>query len=357
MYIKNSADTRTRLGYVRIFLSLCAAWTLAAPTLEARNILFIDLNNATAEIEAVRGALVPGRDQLFVVPSLNRLDAKRRQSILRISQQIKDTTAQSLDCAKHSRMHCESQWSKLRALDLEHNALTQHYAIKELSEDIAQVVPRGSSIDVLVISGHHSGSYFRGELATLEANDLLRFDVELAEQFGSTQSLLLLGCETGVPALMGDLFIKALPSVQLVVGAEDRAPTRNETRNLQFIRQLVRSESQLITSRDLAQVEKTYRSLLAASWPVSILWQRHYFFSRHWRGKIDEMPERVAATFAGSVAASNRFANADVNVDVRARVSPTPSPPLRVAGPTKTANVAKEPMLTPAEAANVLYGR
>ncbi len=315
---------------------------------DARTVLFIDLNNASAEIEAIRASLDREHDRLFVVPSLSKLDLPRRKAILKTTEHINALTAQSLDCARRGRVYCESLWSKLRALDQERAALTGAYTADDLIADIKTTVGEQTRIDVLMISGHHSGSYFRGELAALEANDLLRFDIELAQHFGATRSLLLLGCETGVPALMSDLFVKALPSLQLIAGAEDNAPTRNESRNLQFIRQLMRSESQLAATKDLQVVRQSYRALLKASWPVSLLWQRSHFFSRDWQGPIASIPANIAATFASTHSTANSVAPVTMIAGV---------PTIRAAAPTRSeinSNSNTGPMLSPREAIDIL---
>jgi hypothetical protein len=333
----------------RAFVFCCAV--VLAQTSSARNILFIDLNNAAAEIRALKEALAPG-DRLFVVPSPGYLDEKRRDEILRISQDIDSTTKQATDCKSRGRAHCERLWSALRALTVSRAKLTAQYSSDDLIADIKSVAQPSTQFDTLVISGHHSGSYFRGELAAFEANDLLRFDIELARELGGVKSLLLLGCETGVPALMSDLFSKALPSLQLIVGAEDNAPTRNERRNLNFVRKYVRDEARMLSSTDAAQVSQHYRGLLQAAWPVSMLWQRRYFFSRDWQGAIETMPPSIAATFKNAQQA---------NVVSVARVVPHGASATRnvVAPPTQrpARSDANAPMHTPREAIEILNAR
>jgi hypothetical protein len=314
----------------------------------ARTILFIDLNNASAEIDAIRTSLDRDRDQLFVVPSLSKLDLPRRKAILKTTEQINALTTQSLDCAKRGRVYCESLWSRLRLHDQERATLTGAYTTDDLIADIKTTVGEQTQIDVLMISGHHSGSYFRGELAALEANDLLRFDIELAQQFSATRSLLLLGCETGVPTLMSDLFIKALPSLQLIAGAEDNAPTRNESRNLQFIRQLMRSEAQLAATKDVQVARQTYRALLNAAWPVSLLWQRSHFFSRDWQGPVASIPPSIAATFASAHSMANSAAPT-TRVASAPTIRAAPAVPVRREISSSTA-----PMLSPREAIDIL---
>jgi hypothetical protein len=150
---------------------------------------------------------------------------------------------------------------------------------------------------------------------------------------------------------MGDLFVKALPSLQLIVGAEDRAPTRDEARNLQFIRQLMRNEIRLASTTDLQTARQIYRTLLQASWPVSLLWQRSHFFSRDWQGPIASIPTHVAATFPQ--------ANATVQVAIATLVPSVRSeavmPATRTAKPPR--GEVNTPMLSPREAIDILQPR
>jgi hypothetical protein len=337
------------LSFLRALIA--SGLMIATPFAQARNILFIDLNNATAETQAVRESLASG-DRLFVVPSVSFIDTRRRAEILQISQRIEATTKLATDCKSRGRVYCERLWNTLRELNLARAKLTEQYSSDDLIADIKAVAQQSISFDTLVISGHHSGSYFRGELAQFEANDLLRFDLELTRELGSVKSLLLLGCETGLPALMGDLFTKALPSLQLIVGAEDNAPTRDEQRNLSFIRKYVRDEAKMLSTSDAAQVSQHYRGLLQAAWPVSMLWQRRYFFSRDWQGAIESMPASIAASFKNTqqanVASVERIAPR-VEVATRSVGAPPIQRPARVD--------ANAPMHTPREAIEILNAR
>jgi hypothetical protein len=330
------------LSFLRALIA--SGLMIATPFAQARNILFIDLNNATAETQAVRESLATG-DQLFVVPSLGFLDAKRRTQILLISQRIETTTKLATDCKSRGRVYCERLWSTLRELNLARTKLTEQYSSDDLIADIKAVAQPSVSFDTLVISGHHSGSYFRGELAQFEANDLLRFDIELARELGGVKSLLLLGCETGVPTLMSDLFTKALPSLQLIVGAEDNAPTRDERRNLNFIRKYIRDETKMLSSAEFSRVSQLYRGLLQAEWPVSMLWQKRYFFSRDWQGSIETMPVSIATTFkSGQQAVVASVARIAPRVEAIAPPRPTRADP-------------SAPMHTPREAIDILNAR
>ena len=69
-------------------------------------------------------------------------------------------------------------------------------------EDINRIAPEAlSTVDIVVISAHHSNGYFRGELAQLDVNDLIRIDAEFPALLGQVRTLILLGCETGTPTM------------------------------------------------------------------------------------------------------------------------------------------------------------
>jgi hypothetical protein len=339
---------------MRMLRALAIVCALAhASTADAREILFIDLNNATSEIRAIRESLAVG-DRLHVVPSSSALDEKRRGEILRVSREIERITKQATECKSKGRVFCERTWATLRDLNLARDELTKRYGSDALIADIRALSP-DTGFDTIVVSGHHSGSYFRGELAQFEANDLLRFDIELARETKNVRTLLLLGCETGTPALMGDLFVKALPSLQLIVGAEDNAPTRDETRNLAFIRKFVREENVLLESKSHAEVLPRYREFLKAAWPVSMLWRRTHFYSRDWQGSIDAMPATVAATFKRDQ--STVLSTIPAPPLVAAREAPTPQRETLSRAQRIEKRDAFAPMHTPREAIEILNSR
>lgn len=69
-----------------------------------------------------------------------------------------------------------------------------------------------------------------------------------------------------------------------MIGSEDSAPTRDEARNLRFIRSLIRFEVPLQRARRNEEARRIHQQLLAESWPVAMLWDRQYSFSRSGNG-------------------------------------------------------------------------
>ena len=266
-------------------IALASVLPFAAAICEARtNVLFIDLNNADAEIRAARSALA--RDsQLFVIPSVTRLDARQRDSILDVQRRIVATTGQATECPPSRVADCRELWGSLQQLETERAALTRDYGIEHMVEDLKQIpVEAINAIDVVVISGHHANGYFRGEIAQMEVNDLVRIDAEFPAMFGRVRTLILLGCDTGTPTLFSEVFGRLFPLTRLMIGSEDSAPTRDEARNLRFIASVMRHEASLQQTRRREDVARIHRLLLGESWPVAMLWDRQHYFSRGWSG-------------------------------------------------------------------------
>ncbi len=259
---------------------------VAASTCSARsNVLFIDLNNAEAEINAVKIALPRDGSRVHTIPPSGRFDATRRAAILEVQQRFDATTRRATDCPPSRQASCRALWDSLRTIELEREKLTLRYAVDQMVEDINQIAPEAlATVDIVVISGHHSNGYFRGELAQLDVNDLIRIDAEFPALFGQVRTVILLGCDTGTPTMFAEMFARLFPLARVMIGSEDSAPTRDEARNLRFIRSLMRLEAPLQHARRNEEARRIHQQLLAEAWPVAMLWDRQYYFSRAGNG-------------------------------------------------------------------------
>jgi hypothetical protein len=327
---------------------LALACAYATTHASAREILFIDLNNASAEIAAIRLGMQPG-ERLTITPSAERIDPRTRAAVLELKRRHDAIEARARNCDMRRRAECEALWLQMKALDQARERLLGRFDIQAMIEDLRQQGER--SFDTVLISGHHSGGYFRGELAALDANDLLALSFSLPDYFSRVRSIVLLGCETGVPSLIGDLFVKAFPSARLIVGAEDNAPLRSETRNHHFIRAVVAQEPLLAALRDAAAMRNAHRKLMSEHWPVAMLWQREHYFSKEWSGRLADMPKSVADSFKQSAQSALSITSAATRTDIDA--SRMRAHEAERASERSRAQ-AFAPMHTPSEAARIL---
>jgi hypothetical protein len=281
------------LTFLFILSSFAQAQTRVAhivPT-HAANVLFIDLNNAEDEVDAVLGGLTRKHTRLHVMPPATRFSDTHRNAILKTKAEFDKVNRKAERCTLADRASCPPLWEKLRALEVERERLTGGYGVQQLLDDLAPVgnVP----MDIVVISGHHSGGFFRGEIAELQVSDLLRIDARYPALFRSTRTVILLGCETGTPEMFRGVFPVLFPAATVLIGAEDNAPTRSETRNLTFIDAVISAEPKLHAARDVEAVAKIHRSFLRHKWPATVLWRGQHFFAKRWQGPIEEAASGV----------------------------------------------------------------
>ena len=273
------------VGALAFAAILTGGATASAPERVVRNnILFFDLNNAEAEVAQFENELPSENRQLFLVPSLSRFDPERRKKILALHRSTDELTAKASSCAPLTpinRESCHAAWDELRDLEVRRELLTLKFDGK-LALDDARMIG-DNVVDIVVISGHHQRKFFRGELAQLHVDDLFAIAKAVPNAFNQARTVILLGCDTGTPQMLTEVFGKLFPAAELIVGSELPAPTRDEPRNLSFIRELLRNESQLLAAAAPDDITPIYQRLLAERWPVTLLWKREYFFSDDWR--------------------------------------------------------------------------
>jgi hypothetical protein len=279
------------MSKIIIATGLVSLWAFASA--HATNVLFIDLNNAEDEVSAVAEAL-PARDtHLVVVPPLSRFSEAQREEILQVKQSFEETRRLAERCTLGGTPPCPVIWEKLRTLELERERLTGAYDINALIDDLRP--HRGTVFDIVIISGHHSKGYFRGEIAQLEIDDLTQIDAQFPNAFRAARTALLLGCETGTPDMLRGTFSHLFPSARVLIGAEDNAPTRSEARNLKFIDSVIKSEPALQRLKTVKTVGRMHAKWVRAKWPATLLWRREHFFAKRWNGPVADAAQGVLA--------------------------------------------------------------
>jgi hypothetical protein len=278
---------------LRLRLSWCAiiawvgVWGLSPSTaIGQTRTLFIDFNNAEREIQVFRENVRGRPSDVVVIPSYARITPAQRLAAREANHRIEANTMKVLACATASRPHldrCALAYLEIRRAEIERSAATGAYSADDLKAELsALLAPEPTmNFDTLVISGHHETGYYRGELTQAKERELAALLTESGVSQSQFKMVVLLGCGTGTKNAYAEYLVPLFPGAILIVGAEESAPTRDEARNLAFIRKLVSVRSALLQVRTRQEVEPIYRSLLAERWPVSLLWRgRTLFMSR-----------------------------------------------------------------------------
>jgi hypothetical protein len=270
-----------RLSQVRgVLVGLLAYFTL---TYTYALTLFIDFNNAESEIQAFRVNRRGKPHEIAVLPSYERISIQQRAIARRANARLERYTHEAQECAVASSQNsplCAEVFTHIRRAELERIAATGDYSFQDLKAELLALNERNPSLrfDMLVVSGHHETGFYSGELSQATEREFSELIKQSGPVLSELNTIVLLGCWTGSRNSYAEYLSPLFPKATLLVGAEDRAPTRDETRNLAFIRKLNASRTRLLQARTSKEIEPVFRGLLAEDWPVSLLWRNSTLF-------------------------------------------------------------------------------
>ena len=260
---------------VGFFLSLFTA------QVQART-LFIDFNNAENEIAVFKQSQQGVSSEVVVVPSYQRITRKQRLHIVKVNEAIEAFTVKLQDCAVAPKRHakCDGYYDKIYSLEQEREKTTAYYSAEDLKKELLALLEDKNAVpfDMVVISGHHEQGFYRGELTDAKVKEFVDMMDESRALFNKVNTVVFLGCETGTKAVFQNTLLNMFPAVPVILASEDNAPTRNEARNLAYIRHVIQIRPKLLAAKTATQVQPLYDSLLARRWPASLLWRQNVVF-------------------------------------------------------------------------------
>lgn len=214
------------------------------------------------------------RPDLHVVPSFARITPAARAAVMKAALENERLTLLAQDCAAPEPgkvpRGCDTVWDELRRTELEREAATGHYSFDDLQREVESVLARVPRFDRVVVSGHHEGGFFRGELVSLTREQLQSLFVRVQKQAAAPFTLLLLGCDTAQPAVLREMVVPSLayPRQTLIIGAEASAPTRFEPRNLSFVDEALTLQTRI--HREPQALRAFQQQLRRHRWPVAL---------------------------------------------------------------------------------------
>jgi hypothetical protein len=250
-------------------------------TVSART-LFIDFNNAESEIAVFKQSHQGVASEVVVVPSYQRITPKQRLHILKTNEAIERYTSKVQDCAVAVKKdkRCDSYYDQIYTLEQEREKTTAYYSAEDLKKELLALLEDKNAVpfDMVVISGHHEQGFYRGELTDAKVKEFVDMMDESRALFAKVNTVVFLGCETGTKAVYQNTLLSMFPTVPVILASEDNAPTRNEARNLAYIRHVVSIRPKLLAAKTATEVQPLYNSLLSKHWPASLLWRQNVVF-------------------------------------------------------------------------------
>jgi hypothetical protein len=255
--------------------------SLFAAQVQART-LFIDFNNAESEIAVFKQSHQGVASEVVVVPSYQRITRKQRLHIVKVNEAIEAYTVKLQDCAVAVKRDakCDSYYDKIYSLEQEREKTTAYYSAEDLKKELLALLEDKNAVpfDMVVISGHHEQGFYRGELTDAKVKEFVDMMDESRALFSKVNTVVFLGCETGTKAVFQNTLLNMFPAVPVILASEDNAPTRNEARNLAYIRHVIQIRPKLLAARTVKEVQPLFNSLLARNWPASLLWRQNVVF-------------------------------------------------------------------------------
>ncbi len=267
--------------FKRIYILCGLVLCVFAAQVQART-LFIDFNNAESEIAVFKQSHQGVASEVVVVPSYQRITRKQRLHIVKVNEAIESYTVKLQDCAVAIKrdVKCDSYYDKIYKLEQEREKTTGYYSAEDLKKELLALLEDKKSVpfNMVVISGHHEQGFYRGELTDAKVKEVLEMLDEGRDLLEKVNTVVFLGCETGTRNMFQNTMPKMFPNVPLILASEDNAPTRNEARNLAYIKQVMAVRPKLLAASSALQVQPLFNSLLAKNWPVSLLWKHNVVF-------------------------------------------------------------------------------
>ena len=269
--------------------SCAASLALLSSPASART-LFIDFNNADSEIAVFKQSHQGVANEVVVVPSYKRITQKQRLHVVKVNEAIERLIVKVGDCAVAANMivktaakkdkNCDAYYDQIFALEKEREKTTGYYNADDLKAELLALLEDTKSVpfNMVVISGHHEQGFYRGELTDAKVKEFIDMMDESRALFSKVNTVVFLGCETGTKTVFQNTLLAMFPSVPVILASEDNAPTRNEARNLAYIRHVINIRPKLLAARTVKEVQPLFNSLLAKNWPVSLLWRQNIVF-------------------------------------------------------------------------------
>jgi hypothetical protein len=265
-------------------ISWCLGLTvcLLAAQVQART-LFIDFNNAESEIAVFRQSQQGVASEVVVVPSYKRITPKQRLQVVKANEAIEKYTLLVQDCAvavKKDQNKCDAYYDRIVLHEQEREKATGGYTAEDMKAELLALMEDKLSVpfNMVVISGHHELGFFRGELTDAKVKEFIDMMTDSRDLYNKVNTVVFLGCDTGTKEVFQNTLLSMFPGVPVILGSEDRAPTRNEARNLAYIKQVMTIRPKLLAAKSVKEVQPLFQSLLSKHWPASLLWKQNFVF-------------------------------------------------------------------------------
>jgi len=260
--------------FVFFFFFFVLSWHAAF----AGDVLFLDINNAIPEIQAVQEYMEKERtknngpdSRLVIVPSMETFSMEKRQRIQELNAVMNDIKHQNISnpggdiSRKIFNLGKVIRWVKT-------GNKAEDYQLNDFLPELKKVLNNDAyDFDRVFISGHH-GSYYGslngvlgGEFFNGLTIDTVKTLLNNSITTQNVNSLILLGCKTAINKLMeqdGVAWAAVLPDSLLQFGFNETSPVKTDELNLAILRELLEIQTLIIRFKNDPQSGLTQDMIL-----------------------------------------------------------------------------------------------
>lgn len=245
--------------------------TLCLSQVAYADILFIDMNNSSKEIQAAEKAATTRGEKLIVLPRLSLDDQKELAKISK-ELQIEKSKLRKLGCAASEEEmesmdnipeDCNNRYGRLYDLEKQKEKITQKNFLNKnnLSKEIKAIKNSGVKLTSLILSGHDGNGHFFGENADLSEETIEEAFKKNPPMGNNIRSLMLWGCYTANLSSLTGNWKKMLPNVEMIAGFDGVAPAGSKPGSATYLEDALTQEKRLTEIKDRKTLEKNFKAL------------------------------------------------------------------------------------------------
>lgn len=212
-------------------------------------ILFIDTNNSEPEIATAQRAACSRGERLVIVPK-NYQDYGRYTS--------------AVESANRALSRCTSNCDQLTArasqayVELENFKNSQKSTRESTKEALDELKAQNAKMKTFIISGHDGGGSFGGSKGNFSRHELATLMKDY-DEINEVQSLMLLGCYTGVQKEVIE-WKNIFKDARLIAGYDGSAPLSDKPLGHQYITEILTKEPQLLAQANQSRLQAYARA-------------------------------------------------------------------------------------------------
>lgn len=243
-------------GLILVFITYSAFAECKKQISTDKVMVFVDLNGNPFELEQMKKSACQRGEMLKVLPTnhaeLIKLSADLARARTTSHKACGKNGAKSKSCKETVAVanKAEERYSKLKSK----SQLGDKEGIEKL---VSTLDGENKKISQLTFSGHDGGGNFGGTFANVSKEEVREIFARYPKQRDSVQSLLLLGCYTGVTSEIR-AWRESFPQAKLIAGYDGKGPLGDRKAGHTYIRDILQKEQSIVRESE----EKKLYSML-----------------------------------------------------------------------------------------------